>query len=149
MKKHLLVLSSLAMSLSVYTTAQAQNPTPEQAYNDAIQACTQLTDAAAKTNCRRDAGAALHQAKRTPPAQINPNILNQNRTLRCQSLPNASMQEDCVAQMSGQIQTEEFGSVAGGGILRKSIITTQGEPVVVEEITTTPPSIPAQSAPIR
>lgn len=149
MKKHLLVLSSLAMSLSVHTAVQAQNPTPEQAYNDAIQACTQMTDAAAKANCRRDAGAAFQQAKRTPPAQIDSNTFNQNRMMRCQSLPNASMQEDCAAQMSGQIQTEEFGSVAGGGILRKSTITTQGEPVIIEEITTTPPSIPAQPTPIR
>ncbi|MEZ2623626.1 hypothetical protein ACBP93_07930 [Paenalcaligenes hominis] len=147
MKKSLLVVSSLVMSLGFHS-AQAQNPTPQQAYNDAMAVCNQLNEAAAKQNCKRDAGAALQQAKRTPPAQISESTLTQNRIARCRALQSASAQEDCVAQMTGQIPSKEFGSVEGGGILRESTITIQEEPTSVAP-TNPVRSIPTQPAPIR
>lgn len=147
MKKSFLVASSLVMSLGFHS-AHAQNPTPQQAYNEAMQTCNQLSDAAAKQNCKRDAGAALQQAKRTPPAQLSESTLTENRTARCRALQSQSAQEDCVAQMTGQIPSKEFGSVEGGGILRESTITIQGEPTQVQP-TNPVRSIPTQPAPIR
>lgn len=135
------------MSLGFHS-AHAQNPTPQQAYNEAMQTCNQLSDAAAKQNCKRDAGAALQQAKRTPPAQLSESTLTENRTARCRALQSQSAQEDCVAQMTGQIPSKEFGSVEGGGILRESTITIQGEPTPVQP-TNPVHSIPTQPAPIR
>lgn len=147
MKKSFLVVSSLVMSLGFHS-AQAQNPTPQQAYNQAMQVCHELSDPAAKQNCKRDAGAALQQAKRTPPAQLSESTLMENRTARCRVLQSQSAQEDCIAQMTGQIPSQEFGSVEGGGILRESTITIQGEPTPVQP-TNPVRSIPTQPAPIR
>lgn len=136
MKKTLVALSSLVLSYGLSNAALAQTPTPQQAYQDAMRICTQMSDPAAQTNCRRDAGAALQQAKRTPSSPISKSDLSQNRVARCQSLPSPQAQQDCLAHMTGQhsegqIQTETFGSVEGGGVLRRSTITIQGEPVTV------------------
>lgn len=152
MKKSLLAFSSLVLSLSMHSAAHAQTPTPEQAYQDAIRTCAQMTDASAQANCRRDAGAALQQAKRTPPAAISESTLRQNRIARCQSLPNPTAQQNCIAHMTGQhtegqIQTETFGSVEGGGVLRRSTITIQGEPVTVPKSATHPSKV--HSAPVH
>ncbi len=148
MKKPLLAFSSLVLSLGM-SSAFAQNPTPQQAYQDALHHCTQLTDSTAQANCKRDAGAAFQQARHNPPAKLSETTLQQNRLSRCKSLPSPAAQQDCVAHMTGQAQTQTFGSVQGGGVLRRSTITIQGEPVPVPPTghSTRPSS--AQPAPVR
>lgn len=141
MKKTFFILSGLAMSLSFHGATQAQTPNPEQAYQDAMQICIKLTDAEAQINCKRDAGAALQQAKRTPPKNLNETTLQKNRLARCQAITSPARQEECIAQMTGQIPSTVFGSVEGGGILRESVITIQGEP------TSTPPQAPTYTSP--
>lgn len=126
MKISSLLFSTTFLAVVLSGAAQAQSITPHQAYQDALAKCKQLP-AAEQHNCRRDAGAAYQQAKKQPAQPVDEEIFNQNRLLRCQSLPK-ERREECIMQMSVTEDTKIFGSVEGGGILRETTITTVGEP---------------------
>lgn len=119
MKLSLLAFSATALSLCFASFSSAQSPS--QNLQRALSYCSNL-DQEAKTNCRRDAQAAYSDNKRHPQSpQMNHQRLEQNRLLRCQDLP-AQEQTDCKDQMTGQHQTQIYGSVEGGGILRQTTI---------------------------
>ncbi|MFC6443839.1 MAG: hypothetical protein GX332_05045 [Alcaligenaceae bacterium] len=126
MKKIAMALSAATLAFGFATSSHAQPIDPQQAYQEAMAQCEMLSGDA-KTNCRRDAGAALQQAKRNPKQHVDEQTLARHRTARCQALPE-HLREDCLAQMTGQHETQVYGSVEGGGILRQTTITIPGEP---------------------
>lgn len=77
--------------------------------------------------------------------QQNADTYQQNRTNRCQALPESD-RVICVKRMSGSLEAETriFGSVEGGGILRETTITEQAP---AEVITITEPVIPTIADP--
>lgn len=125
-------LGTLSAALCFGLAAQAQQTTPEQAYQEAIKHCETIADEEQRLNCRRDAAAALQQAKSNPERyqQIDEQILLKNRISRCDSLP-AEQRELCIKSLEENPDTQIMGTVEGGGILRKTTITERGEPYTV------------------
>lgn len=125
-------LGALSAALCFGLAAQAQQTTPEQAYQEALRHCETITDEEQRLNCRRDAGAALQEAKSNPDKyqQIDEQTLSKNRTSRCAALP-AEQQELCIKSLQENPDTQTMGSVEGGGILRKTTVTERGEPYTV------------------
>lgn len=145
MKISSLLFTTTVLAAMFSGATSAQSITPHQAYQDALAQCKQLPQAE-QQNCRRDAGAAFQQAKNRPALPLDEELLQQNRLLRCQSLPNERRQ-DCITQMSTTADTQIYGSVEGGGILRKTTITTVGEPYQPQE--TAPINASPRTNPIR
>lgn len=89
-------------------------------YKQDLQRCESLTDPEAKRTCRREAGAALQEARRnrlaTPQADTAANA-----AARCQRLP-ADQRADCERLMTDS-SAVQHGSVSGGGVLRELTIT--------------------------
>lgn len=125
MKKNAISLGVAALSLCFATFAQAQNVTPAQAHKEALAHCETLSGEA-KTNCKRDAFASYNDSNRNHQS-TDQQTLQHNRMSRCQALP-AHLRDDCIAQMSGQHDTQVYGSVEGGGVLRQTTIEIPGEP---------------------
>src|SRR5690625_5718054 len=57
--------SALMFGLGNYVLAQTP-ATAQEAYEEAIQECKQITDEASRQNCQRDAAAALQEARKNP-----------------------------------------------------------------------------------
>lgn len=143
--KQTIKIGAFAFGLCLVSLAQAQTPTPQQAYEQAKAYCTTLS-AEAQKNCQRDAYAAFNQAKKQGSSTKNTEALSKNRLARCDQLP-TQQQSDCKAQMTGSYDTKVYGSVEGGGVLRQSIIEIPGQPVNPR----TPVTLPAApvTQPIR
>jgi len=93
-------------------------------YKMDLQRCESGQSGQDVATCKREAGAALQEARRQ--RLVRGGSFEQNATARCQALP-AGQREDCVAQMTSSQNTTVQGSVAGGGILRQTEITIPGE----------------------
>lgn len=122
-----------AMIFSLSNYAFAQPPaSAEQAYHDALQQCEKISDEAQRHNCKRDAAAALHEARRNPEKYqiLDEQTLLKNRTARCEALP-AGQKELCLKNMQEADNTHISGSVFGGGVLRRTTITEHGDPYTV------------------
>src|SRR5690606_30455948 len=93
-------------------------------YKEDIQRCETLTDPERQRTCRREAGAALQEARRNRlvTGAADPSA---NATARCQRLPTAQ-RADCERLMtdSGAVQ---HGSVSGGGVIREMTITVPAD----------------------
>jgi len=102
---------------------------PGQTYQEAIKHCDSIADEAERRDCRRDAGAALQEARNHPDKyrQIDEQTLMQNRLSRCERLP-AAQRELCIKTMQEGTETQTMGSVDGGGVLRKTTIREKGAP---------------------
>lgn len=89
-------------------------------YKEDLQRCETLTDPESKATCRREAGAALQEARRnrlaTPQADTSANA-----AARCARLP-SDQRADCERLMSDG-SAVKHGSVTGGGVLREMTIT--------------------------
>lgn len=127
MMKNAIKTGAVILGICVSSLAQAQSPTPQQAYQQALSYCTNLT-AEAQKNCKRDAAAAYNQAQKQGQSSPNMDALTHNRVARCNRLP-SDRQADCKAQMTSSYDTKVYGSVEGGGILRQSTIEIPGEPI--------------------
>lgn len=105
-------------------------------YKEELQRCQSLTDPEDQRTCRREAGAALQEARRNRlnGQQVNP----ENSWARCQRLP-ADQRADCERLMSDS-SAVTHGSVSGGGILRELTITIPADG-------TTPGAYGSQAAP--
>lgn len=125
MKKNAISLGVAVLSLCFASFAQAQSLTPAQAHKEALAHCETLTGDA-KTNCKRDAFASYNDTNRQHTAP-DKQTLQQNRMARCQALP-ASARDNCIAQMSSEHETKIYGSVEGGGVLRRTTIEIPGQP---------------------
>lgn len=75
--------------------------------------------------CKREAGAALQEARRHRLLNSQPSSFQANATARCDALP-AQLREDCRLNMAQGSNTTIQGSVASGGILRTTEITIPG-----------------------
>src|SRR5690606_39179201 len=95
------------------TAAQSAN----DSYQQQLHHCQTLSGESRAT-CQREAGAALSEARKNDLTNAN-STLEQNRFQRCSALP-ANLREDCEAQMRNEHDTQVFGSVEGGGILRQT-----------------------------
>ncbi|MBC7202871.1 MAG: hypothetical protein H5U29_04995 [Pusillimonas sp.] len=102
-------------------SANAQTQTPEQRYQQELRQCEQLSATVDMQACKREAGAALHAARRGNLQNHNGMNYDQNRTERCAALPE-NRRDECMMQMSGH-NTRTMGSVNEGGILRETTIT--------------------------
>lgn len=145
MKKNAISLSVAAFGFCFASFVQAQAVTPAQAHKEALAHCQTLSGEA-KTNCKRDAFASYNDTNRNHQS-TDQQTLQQNRVARCQALP-AHLRDDCMTQMSGQHETQVYGSVSGGGVLRQTTIEIPGEPyqpastAPIAPSTTTPTTSP-------
>lgn len=121
-----LIGGALVFGLNSYGFAQSP-ASAEQAYRDAIQECEQISDSSERQNCKRDAAAALQEARKNPDKYkiLDEQTLLKNRTARCDVLP-VGQRELCVQNMQEADNTQISGSVFGGGILRRTTITEHG-----------------------
>jgi len=97
----------------------------EAKYRQDIERCSAGQTNQDVATCRREAGAALQEARRQRLQTHQHESFQSNATARCQSLP-ADMRDGCMMQMSQGANTTVEGSVAGGGILRRTEITIPG-----------------------
>lgn len=131
-------LSRLALGLmaaAAVSQAHAQGSTPAQhdpwqaRYQADLADCDRLNSSPeAVANCRREAAAAHQSARKGEQQSPDSHQLHENTMRRCRSLP-VDQQEDCMKTMRQGGNTQTFGSVSGGGILRRTEIIIPGEPV--------------------
>jgi len=124
--------------------AQAQGISMEEAqarYKEDMQRCATIADPESQRTCRREAGAALQEARRDRLVRGNVDP-STNITDRCQRLP-AGQQADCERLMRDSSAVER-GSVSGGGVLRELTITVPAESVTGTTGTTGTYTQPAQ-----
>jgi hypothetical protein len=88
-------------------------------YREDVARCKSGASGQDEAACMREAGASLVERRRN--GLSNPTDAQRNAMARCDALP-AAQRQDCMIQMSGQANTTVQGSVAGGGILRETVI---------------------------
>lgn len=93
-------------------------------YKQDMQRCQSLTDPDAQKTCRREAAAALQEARRHRLVSGHPDTAA-NATARCQRLP-VDQRADCERLMSDR-SAVEHGSVSGGGVIRELTITVPAD----------------------
>ncbi|HLR29702.1 MAG TPA: hypothetical protein VK082_03900 [Paenalcaligenes sp.] len=128
-----LSVMSTVLMLGFSSYVHAQSPgSAEQAYQEAMQECEQISNEDQRKNCQRDAAAALQEARKNPDKYkiLDEQVLLKNRTARCDGLP-AGQRELCIQNMQEADNTEITGSVVGGGMLRRTTITEHGESYTV------------------
>jgi len=120
--------------------AQAQDASMadmQARYKEDIQRCETLTDPEAKRTCRREAGAAIQEARRNRLVTGSGDPMA-NAVERCQRLP-ANQRADCEQLMRDSSATER-GSVSGGGVIRELTITVPADPGTSGSTYGTPPA---------
>ena len=109
--------------------ADSNQSNANAAYQRQRTACMNGTSNEDRPTCLREAGAALQAAKKgqltDPQAQ-----LEKNRLSRCDALPEKD-RSDCVQRM--QPGGVVGGSSQSGGILRESVTTEVGPPVIITQ----------------
>ena len=106
-------------------SAQSASMAEMQArYKEDMQRCETLTDPERKQTCRREAGAALQEARHNRLATPQENTAA-NASERCQSLPMAQ-HADCERLMSDS-SAVQHGSISGGGVIRELTITVPAD----------------------
>jgi len=106
-------------------------------YQEDLQRCETLTDPESKRTCRREAGAALQEARRDRLATPGANTAA-NAAARCERLP-ADQRADCERLMSDS-SAVEHGSISGGGVLRELTITIPADQAAPASSYTPPPT---------
>src|SRR5690606_25212843 len=124
------VLAICALSASLFSVgAFAANGSGtadiEAKYRQDIERCNAGQTNQDLATCKREAGAAMEEARRQRLVTHQDQSLQTNSTARCQALP-ADMRDTCMMQMSQGSNTTIQGSVEGGGILRTTEITIPG-----------------------
>jgi hypothetical protein len=110
-----LALSALGL-LAVSTGAHA-----DEQYKKDVARCNSGQTNQAKSVCLREAGAAQVERRRNGLTEPGASTQAENAMQRCNALP-ADQRQSCMYLMSGQGQTQVQGSVAGGGVLRETVI---------------------------
>src|SRR5690625_4947989 len=126
-----LIGGALVFGLNSYGFAQSP-ASADKAYRDVIHECEQISDSSERQNCKRDAAAALQEARKNPDKYkiLDEQTLLKNRTARCDALP-VGQKELCIQNMQEADNTQITGSVIGGGVLRRTTITEHGESYTV------------------
>jgi len=88
----------------------------QQRYQQERAVCLSGESNQDRATCLREAGAALHEARRGGLDSADAGELGQNRTIRCNALP-AGDREACERRMQGEGVTT--GSAQQGGVLRE------------------------------
>lgn len=139
---YMVVAIAAAGLLPLAAHAQAPSMQEMQArYKEDIQRCETLTDPQAKQTCRREAGAALQEARRN--SLVRGADMSANATALCQRLP-AGQREDCERLMSDS-NAVQHGSVSGGGVIRELTITVPADSSTAPGTYGTQPQAPASS----
>lgn len=119
-------LSACLLSAGAFAAnGSSANADIEAKYRQDIERCNAGQTNQDMATCKREAGAALQEARRQRLLTHQEQSIQSNATARCQSLP-ADMRDDCMLQMSRGANTRIQGSVEGGGILRTTEITIPG-----------------------
>ena len=106
-------------------SAQSASMAEMQArYKEDMQRCETLTDAERKQTCRREAGAALQEARHNRLATPQANT-SANAAQRCERLPGDRRTECERLMRDGSAVTH--GSVSGGGVFRELTITVPAD----------------------
>lgn len=117
-------------------------------YQADIQRCATLTDPESQHTCRREAGAAIQEARRDRLVRPQADHAS-NAAARCARLP-GDQRADCERLMSDS-SAVEHGSVSGGGVLRELSITVPVDPAAPAGSygaqPTSPPAYGTQPAP--
>ena len=109
----------MCASLLAATAAHGAKPSDAQArYRADRAACESGQANQERSACLREASAALQAARSGQFSDTDERQLEQNRTIRCNTLPQGD-REDCVRRMNGEGTTS--GSVGGGGIYRELV----------------------------
>lgn len=139
LSRHTGIICALAISMAS-TIAMAAAPGASSKTEADIQAryqsdmavCNSGQSNESKADCKREAGAALEEARRNRLGNGN-QAFDKNEVARCQALP-ATERDECMLQMSGKntttdssVNTTTEGSVGAGGVLRETTITTPGK----------------------
>lgn len=116
-----------ALAATSAPTAQAQGLTEAEArqrYQQDIERCrtSGMSEEDART-CRREAGAALEEARRNRLVTGSPSF-EDNQRARCERL-SGTQRDDCLQLMSDPNPVVR-GSVEGGGVIRETTITIPG-----------------------
>ena len=119
------LIVAAASLLPLASHAQGTSMSEMQArYKEDIQRCETLTDPESKQTCRREAGAALQEARRDRLVTGQADTAA-NAAVRCQRLP-AAQRADCERLMSDG-SAVQHGSISGGGVLRELSITVPAD----------------------
>jgi len=121
-------LAALALGTVLFTSAHAASGV-DAAYRDEMARCNSGKSGEDPAACKREAGAALQEARRGNVRGASDSTYERNRTQRCNALPEAD-RAACVARVDGRGTVS--GSVEGGGVLRE-----------YREVVTPAPSSPA------
>lgn len=108
--------------------AQAQGPSMSEMqarYQADLQRCATMTDPESQRTCRREAGAALQEARHNRLVTGHADTAA-NAAARCQRLP-VAQRADCERLMR-DTSAVEHGSISGGGVLRELTITVPADP---------------------
>src|SRR5699024_3389084 len=116
-----LVLAAMGLITTPAMAANGSGLTPQQQYERDVEYCRSGQQGIDVQNCLPDAGAALQERRRSGQISISADALGDNQRARCEGLVGTE-REDCLRLMS-DTDIETFGSVEGGGILRKKTIT--------------------------
>ncbi|KAF3998347.1 hypothetical protein [Glaciimonas immobilis] len=116
--------------------AAGNNPDADAAYQRQRTACTNGSSNQNRATCLREAGAALQAAKQGQLADT-PSQYDKNRLERCNVLPEKD-RPDCISRMQPGGVVD--GSARSGGILRESVMTEVGPPIVIQPPDTAKPS---------
>ena len=127
LRRHILAVCALSAGLfsGGAFAANGSGVNPEAQYRQDIARCESGQTNQDLATCRREAAAALQEARRQGLLTHQDQSLQTNSTSRCQALP-ANLREDCMVQMTQGGKTSVQGSIAGGGILRTTEISIPG-----------------------
>ncbi|AKQ59968.1 hypothetical protein [Bordetella hinzii] len=115
--------SALALGAALWAAGPAHaadDNSPDAVYKREVARCNAGMSTEDRKTCLREAGAARDEARRNRLGNGS-GSLDQNRMRRCDSLP-GQQRQDCITQMTDTANTTTRGSVAGGGILRETVI---------------------------
>lgn len=131
---HQLKISAIGLAVCAASMFGLAAPSYADAqYTQDVAKCKSGQTYEDRATCMKEAGAAQVERKRS--GLSDPASASQNAMDRCNALP-GSQRNDCMAQMSGQGSTTVQGSVAGGGVLRETVIPV---PAGTPGSTTMPP----------
>lgn len=116
-----LALVVMGMVAAPAMAANGSGLSPQQQYERDVEYCRSGQPGIDVQNCLRDAGAALQERRRSGQSSVSTDMLSDNQRARCEGMMGTE-REDCLRLMSDS-DIETFGSVKGGGILRKKTIT--------------------------
>jgi hypothetical protein len=107
--------------LGVMAPAWSASKGVDAQYREDVERCKSGASGQEKSACFNEARASLMDRRRRS-GLTDPIDAQRNATERCNALPAGPQRHACMIQMSGQGNTRVQGSVAGGGILRETLI---------------------------